>query len=121
MTLGELITHIKSGAKALFEWLGDFVGNFFEVFFHQVSWMESDVMTVALVVFSYLYLLIRIGDSESIKYLMDSEFRARQREKRKQWEMEEARERTKSQEREKLRKKEDEKSRAENAKLWSGE
>ena len=36
MTLGELITHIKSGAKALFEWLGDFVGDFFEVFFHQV-------------------------------------------------------------------------------------
>ena len=121
MTLGELITHIKTGAKALLEWLGDFVGDFFEVFFHQVSWMESDVITVALVVFSYLYLLIRIGDSESVKYLMDSEFRARKKEKRKQWEMAEARERTKSLEQEKLRKKEDEKSRAENAKLWSGE
>ena len=33
MTLGELITHITSGAKALFEWLGDFVGGFFEIFF----------------------------------------------------------------------------------------
>ena len=120
MTLGELITHITSGAKALFEWLGGFIGDFFEVFFHQVSWMESDVITVALVVFSYLYLLIRIGDSESVKYLMDSEFRARQKEKRKQWEMAEARERTKFQELEKLRKEEEEKNRETNAKLWSG-
>jgi len=79
MTLGELITHITSGAKALFEWLGDFVGGFFEIFFHQTSWMESDVITVALVVFSYLYLLIRIGDSELVKSLMDSEFRSRKK------------------------------------------
>lgn len=121
MTLGELITHITSGAKALFEWLGGFVGDFFEVFFHQVSWMESDVITVALVVFSYLYLLIRIGDLESVKYLMDSEFRAHKKEKRKQWEMAEAKERTKFQERKKMREEEEEKSRAENAKLWSGE
>jgi len=121
MTLGELITHITSGAKALFEWLGDFVGGFFEIFFHQTSWMESDVITVALVVFSYLYLLIRIGDSELVKSLMDSEFRARKKERRKQWEMAEARARTKFQEQEKLRKKVEEKSRAENAKLWSGE
>ena len=121
MTLGELITHIKSGAKALFEWLGDFVGDFFEVFFHQVSWMESNVITVGLVVLSYLYLLVRISELESVNYWMDSKFRARQKEKQKQWETAEARKRIKSLELEKLRKEEEEKSRRENAKLWSGE
>ena len=120
MTLGELITHIKSGAKALFEWLGDFVGNFFEVFFHQVSWMDSDVITVALVVLSYLYLLIRIFDSESLKYLMDTEFRTRKKEKQKQLEMAEAAKRAKSLELEMPQKQEEERSREENAKLWAG-
>ena len=119
MTVAELLDQIERSFELGFAWMTDFVREFFSVFFHRASWMDSSVVTVGIVILSYIFIFFWIIDSAPVKYIFDSDFRRQKRKEADTKKLAEAKRRLREKERKKIEAERFKRTQEENKKLWS--
>ena len=121
MTVKELWEFIKELVKAITDWVSDFTSDFLNIFFHKVSWMDSNVLIVASVLVAYGFLALWILGSTPVQYVLSADFRSERKAKKAQRIRDEEIARGEAKEREALWAEESRKEREENAQLWAGD
>ena len=121
MTVQELWEFIKESVEFVTDWVSDFALDFLNIFFHKVSWMDSNVLIVASVLVAYGFLALWILGSTPVQYVLSADFRAEWKAKKAQRIRDEEIARGEAKEREALWAEESRKEREENAQLWAGD
>jgi hypothetical protein len=79
VTLREVVTQAKQLVESIASWTTEFIAEFFQIFLLRTSWMDSNVLIIALVLLCYSYIFTLIMGSVPVRYLTDAEFRARRK------------------------------------------
>ena len=84
MTVKELWEFINESVEFVADWVSDFALDFLNIFFHKVSWMDSNVLIVASVLVAYGFLALWILGSTPVQYVLSADFRSEWKAKKAQ-------------------------------------